>query len=51
MEWEFQMEKHKDMCKGWRTRLALGMGNEFFGTELVIPNLLILNMLIVEAKD
>lgn len=34
-----------------RTRDALGMGTEFFWTELVIPNLLILNMLIVEAKD
>ena len=45
------MEKHKDMCRGWRTMDALGMGTEFFWIELVIPNLLILNMLIVEAKD
>lgn len=31
--------------------MLLGMGTEFFWTELVIPNLLVLDMLIVEAKD
>lgn len=51
MGWEFQMEKRREICRGWRTRDASGMGTEFFWTELVIPSRLVLNMLIVEAKD
>ena len=51
MHREFQMEKRREICRDWRTRDASGMGTEFFWTELVIPSLLVLNMLIVEAKD
>jgi hypothetical protein len=39
-------------CVGTGARgMLLGMGTEFFWTELVIPSFLVLNMLIVEAKD